>query len=213
MGTEVVHIINKYGLTLNKPHRPTEIANLGRDDLPELFNELGYTVGAEIGVQRGLYSEVLCQGMPNLTLYCVDSWKAYSGYRGAKTQSRMDSFYEIAQERLAPYNCRFVRKFSMDALAQFEDDSLDFVYIDGNHRLPWVLDDICGWMIKVRAGGIVAGHDYYVSKRKNTHNHSKYAVDCVTGAFRIDPWFLVGLKKCPPEQKRDQSRSWFWVRE
>jgi hypothetical protein len=102
----------------------------------------------------------------------------------------MDSFYEIAQERLAPYNCRFVRKFSMDALAQFEDDSLDFVYIDGNHRLPWVLDDICGWMIKVRAGGIVAGHDYYVSKRKNTHNHSKYAVDCVTGAFRIDPWFL-----------------------
>lgn len=209
----ISYIVEKYGITLNKPGRATEIPDMSRDDLPELFNELGFCVGAEIGVQRGFYSEVLCKGMPRLLLYCVDPWRAYSGYREVVTQQKMDAYYVEAQERLGDLPCIFVRKTSMEAAEDFKDRSLDFVYIDANHRLPWVIDDICAWRKKVRSGGIVAGHDYYESVRKNSIIHVKHAVNCVTASFKIVPWFLVGLKAAPETQKRDKSRSWFWVEE
>jgi hypothetical protein len=38
----------------------------------------------------------------------------------------------------------------MDALNDFEDDSLDFVYIDGNHEFPYVAEDLFHWSKKVR---------------------------------------------------------------
>ena len=40
---------------------PAEIPDCGRDDLPQFFVEMGYKVGAEIGVLRGEYSEKLCK--------------------------------------------------------------------------------------------------------------------------------------------------------
>ena len=210
----VEYIVDRYRLTLNRRGRPTEIPDMSRDDLPGLFNELGFTTGAEIGVEQGVYSEVLCRGLPDARLYLVDAWTAYRGYRDHVTQDKMDRFYATTMERLAPYdNFKVVRDFSMEAIKHFEDGSLDFVYIDGNHMIPWVIDDICAWRKKVRPGGIVAGHDYYRSKRKHTTNHSVYAVHCAVESWRIDPWFLVGTKDELPGMKRDHSRSWFWVRE
>ena len=38
-----------------------------RDTLAELFGELGFTSGAEIGVQRGRYSRKLLELNPNYT--------------------------------------------------------------------------------------------------------------------------------------------------
>ena len=48
-----------------------------RDDLALYFKERGYKTGAEIGVDRGLYSEVLCKSNPGVKLYCIDPWKIY----------------------------------------------------------------------------------------------------------------------------------------
>ena len=210
--TTLNHIAKKYGLDLSA-RSPIEIPDMGRDNLPELFNELGYTSGVEIGTERGIYAEVLCSGMPNLHLTCVDMWKTHAGYYGHRNQKRLDKYHREAQARLEPFNCTLLRAYSMDAVQQFEDKSLDFVYVDANHRIPAVVDDICAWLEKVRPGGIVAGHDYYKSKRVFSKCHVKYAVDCIAQAFRIKPWFLVGLKEKREGLVRDKSRSWFWVKE
>lgn len=207
----LAYIAKKYSLNYER-QSPFVIANMDREELAVLFCELGYKVGVEIGVQKGIYSEVLCKNNPNLLLYSVDPWLAYKGYYEFVTQRHLDEFYAEAQERLKPYNCRLVRKTSMDAVNDFENNSLDFVYIDGNHGLPWVIDDICAWDRKVRRGGIVSGHDYYESKRKKTFMHVRYAVECVVRSWRIHPWFIVGSKEILPEQKRDPKRSWFWVK-
>ena len=208
----LIHIEQKYGLDLSL-RSPSEIPDMGRDNLPELFNELGYTKGVEIGTERGLYAEVLCSKMPNLHLTCVDLWMAHDGYYGHMSQRRLDKYRREAQARLAPFDCTLLRDYSMNAVQQFEDESLDFVYIDANHRIPAVIDDICAWQDKVRIGGIVAGHDYYKSTRVFSKCHVKYAIDCAVQAFRIKPWFLVGLKEKREGLIRDKSRSWFWVKE
>jgi len=206
------YILNKFKLTLSE-HSYTEIPNVGRDNMAELFGELGFKVGAEIGIEQGLYSEILCKGNPGVKLYCVDAWLAYPGYRDHVSQERLETFFENTKERLSPYNVEYIRKYSMDAVKDIPDESLDFVYIDANHELPWVIDDIYHWDKKVKPGGIISGHDYYESKRTYTKCHVKYAVDCYTRAFRVKPWFIWGAQAKTPGTIRDSSRSWMWVKQ
>ena len=193
-------------------HSPIEIPNIGRDGLAVLFARLGYTKGAEIGVEQGLYAETLCKANPDLRLYAIDAWRAYRGYRDHVSQDKLDGFYRNTIQRLLPYDCEIIREFSVDAVKQTPDDSLDFVYIDGNHELPFVINDIIEWSKKVRRGGIVSGHDYYQSSRFDTKNHTVYAVDAYARSYRITPWFLLGTKSKEPGMVRDTARSWMWVK-
>lgn len=52
-----------------------------------------------------------------------------------------------------------VRMPSLDAVSQFEDGSLDLVFVDGDHTYEGCLADIKAWLPKVRPGGAIAGHD------------------------------------------------------
>ncbi len=113
-------------------------------------------MGAEIGVDEGAYSAVLCQAIPGLKLHCIDSWELNTG---AMRRIRLRSF-EQAKTILTPYDVTLIKKESMDALGDFEDRTLDFVYIDAGHRFDDVMNDIMSWTKKVRKGGVVAGHDY-----------------------------------------------------
>ena len=177
-----------------------------------MFGELGYKLGAEIGVEQGQFSEVLCKSNPDLMLAAIDAWRAYRGYRDHTSQEKLDGFHEEARRRLEPYSCHIYREFSMDALKRFPDGSLDFVYIDANHELPFVMFDIIEWSKKVRVGGIVAGHDYYQSTRLDSKMHVVYAVNAYVQAYRIRPWFVLGEKNAPAGSIRDKERSWLWVR-
>lgn len=49
---------------------------------------------------------------------------------------------------------------SVDAATQFQDASLDFVFIDGDHSYESVRADIAAWLPKIRYSGIIAGHDF-----------------------------------------------------
>ena len=120
-----------------------------RQDLYVLFNELGFKLGAEVGVYRGANAKVILDTVPNLKLHLVDLWQQRSFLRQThKTLKRLKS-------RIVT-----VEKASMDAVRYYEDESLDFVYIDADHTFDFVMQDIIEWSKKVRPGGIVAGHDF-----------------------------------------------------
>lgn len=208
----LAYILKKYNLDANQVS-PIEIPNTGRDILASLFHELGYKVGAEIGTEAGRYAETLCRSNPGVKLYCVDPYETYSGYRDYLNNAYLAGKYDLAKERLAPYDVTFVREYSADAVRHFPDDSLDFVYIDGNHEYLYVTQDIFYWERKVRPGGIIAGHDYYRSIVKKSKCHVIAAVNGYTFAYRIHPWFILGSKAKAPGMIRDNSRSWFWVKE
>lgn len=139
-----------------------------RVDLALMFKEKGFTVGAEIGVFAGQFSEILCQNIPELKLYCIDAWKVYGGYRDYKFEKTLTKAYETAKARLIPYDVRIIQQFSMNAVKEFADESLDFVYIDGNHDYKYVRQDIGAWTRKVKLGGIVSGDDYCVTSAGDT---------------------------------------------
>ena len=190
------YIIDKYQLKIGR-HSPVEIPNMLRENLAELFNELGFTVGAEIGVLYGAFSKQLCEKNPNLKLYCVDPYLAYYGFLpGPPDQDAQDKIFESCKETMAPYNHEFIRKTSIEAAKDFKDESLDFVYIDGNHDLLNVVLDITLWSPKVRKGGIIGGHDYTPCKNSSGQIiHVQEGVQAFAKAYEIKPWFIFGTFK------------------
>jgi len=154
----------------------------GRDRLAEFFAERGFNIGAEIGVKQGGYSKILCTSNPKLKLYCIDIWEDEGRY--AERHSR---YLRQAIRNLKPFNAEIIHKASMDALPDFADGSLDFVYIDAAHDFDNVAMDIICWSRKVHSGGIVACHDYY-------HFRNAGVVDAVNGYTRchdIRPWYVT----------------------
>lgn len=213
------HIINKYKIDVGNRYI-VEIPGIGRDDMADLFAELKFNGGVEVGVDKGEYSEVLCKANPDLELYGVDPYvlTAYEKEINPKEagiyghQGGFDSNFSIATERMAPHkNYTLVRSYSLDALCQFEDNSLDFVYIDANHDFPNFINDLHQWLKKVKPGGIMSGHDYAnFSFRK--HNHVKRALDAYARCYRMQPMFILGADEYKEGVTRDKFRSWMWVK-
>ena len=206
------YIAKKFNLAFEeKSPLPIEIPNYGRNQLAQLFAQLGFKTGAEIGILTGEFSEVLVRDNPHIKLYCIDPWQAYDDYKDEKHQKAFDTYYQAAKDRLAPYNCQIIRKYSLDAAKDFPDQSLDFVYIDGNHNLQNVINDIAVWSKKIRVGGIISGHDYKLSK-PSIKIHVYQAVNAYTDAYEVRPWFVLGSYSKKPGTIRDLSRSWMWAK-
>src|SRR3990167_4429769 len=63
-------IVNKYKINLDGRYI-IDIPNMGRDNLAGNFAELDFKKGAEIGVFKGKYSEVLCKANPQAHIWGV----------------------------------------------------------------------------------------------------------------------------------------------
>lgn len=164
-----------------------------RTDFASIFADLGFTKGAEIGVERGRFSKYLCLHVPNLHLTCVDPWVAYNG----NTQEKEEVLYERAQLRLNGLNVDIKRMTSLEASQIVPDGSLDFVYIDALHDFDSVMMDILLWAPKVKSGGIVSGHDYTTMYRFGVIP----AVHAYINAHGIYPLYVT-YEPIP---------SWLWV--
>lgn len=177
-----------------------------RDALPKFFRRMGLTTGAEIGVYRGAFTEKFC--LEGLKTYAIDPWIGYSGSgRSEKKQEMQNLNYSIAQKTLSPYkNCTILKKTSMEALNDFKQESLDFVYIDGDHRFRFIAEDISEWYQKVRKGGIISGHDYLNSKTGATNViwHVRTVVDAFIEVYGINDLIIFG--------RNDKTLSWMFVK-
>lgn len=191
-----------------------DIPDVGRNDLPRLFTACGFLRGVEVGVMRGEFSEVLCKGMPRLErLYCVDPWTVYERYNDFRDQGKLDVNYDITAQRLASFPATLRRKFSVDAAKDFEDGSLDFVYLDGNHEFSALAADLFAWTPKIKSGGIISGHDLYRHAKPVSHCHVAECIEGWTEAYHIAPFFALGRREINghPGEVRDRPRSFMWV--
>lgn len=197
-----LHVIQKrYGVSLNGPF-PIHL-KAGRSDLPKLCRELGVHRGAEIGVWKGAYSEEFCRAIPGVVWFAIDPWAPYADYREKKNDAGLIAkAYHEAIGRLAPYGTQLLKASSVDAAVDIPDESLDVVYIDGNHEAPFVRQDLETWTPKLRPGGLMSGHDYRVPPESKPFIQVKAAVDYYVSDRSIAPWFIFA---------GDSTPSWLWV--
>jgi predicted O-methyltransferase YrrM len=131
---------------------------------------------------------------------CIDTWKGSlnedphqndqyvkNGLLYEKFMSNVDRVKHIITPRIGD---------SIELSKTYEDDSLDFVFIDGDHSYEAVKADIQAWLPKVKSNGLLAGHDYgwCESVRKAVHevlgNGDEEYTDSYGKGFRSydDPW-------------------------
>jgi predicted O-methyltransferase YrrM len=105
--------------------------------------------------------------------------------------------YIISKERLSKYPVKILKLSSHDALKEFQDRSLDFVYIDADHTFDMCCIDLIFWPKKVRSGGIIAAHDYYTPFWPGVTG----AVDAYIHSHNIRPIYVT----------RERKMTAFWV--
>ena len=200
----------------NHKGRPFEIPDANRMDLPQFCVDMGYKVGVEIGVDKAKYiTEFLQKG---IKMYGVDPHKYYGDYPHPRGQERLDFLHEHCKRVVAPYGnqATLIRKTSVEAAQDFEDNSIDFVYIDGHHGFKYVAEDLWEWTKKVRSGGMIAGHDFALTKHSEIRDpfvlHVPHVIRAWTACFNIKNWYLIGAREGKDGEKRDMFRSWFWIK-
>jgi hypothetical protein len=216
MSNALDYICKKYKIEDIQNKWVVEIPNMGRDQMAELFKELNYRSGVEVGVFKGKYSEILCKANPNAEIYGVDAWKLDAHPAGVfghgTTQYYFDKCYNETVERMKPYkNYQIIKELSVEAAKKFADNSMDFCYIDAGHDFLNFTLDLHYWLAKVRSGGIMSGHDwaYYPFDK---YIHVKYVLQAYMKCYNLRPFFIVGAAATDQGLIRDRYRSWFFVR-
>jgi len=122
-------------------------------------------VGIEIGCESGKTTKFLLESNPNLRLYSIDPFESYVDWNGSYL-NRMEVLHDETMKILEPFSDRFIlyRTYSDKAIVYFEDESIDFIFIDGLHTYEQVLKDCINYYPKIKKNGLFSGHDYTAVK-------------------------------------------------
>jgi predicted O-methyltransferase YrrM len=160
-------IADRYKLDLNQPN-PIQIPASRWHDLGHLLNALGCKKAVEVGVYRASFTQTLASRARNMEIIGVDAWTTYDGYKDYEPNHLETEAYRDAHIRAERWpNIKLIKGWSKDIAPTIEDNSLDYLFIDANHEYAWVVEDLHLWAKKVKPGGIVMGHDYFVMKKLN----------------------------------------------
>lgn len=194
---------NKTNLA-NKPFRPGSpikfIAMYMQDKTIE---------GAEIGVYEGGHAEYIINNsffkyykvkLNKLSL--IDPYSEFTDSNGETFFSGEEGnkFYENLKIRFKKYkNVKIIRKTSIDASKDFENETLDFVYIDGNHQYTQFKQDLEIWYQKIKQYGVLCGDDYGIPYSEGIiRGLNEFSFEKKVNFHYVHnstQWFLVKIKK------------------
>lgn len=156
-----------------------------------------YEIFVEVGTWKGQGVVHLAQQLlenrdkDNFKIYAIDLFedlwkfgnyeKLYEGFKIKHIAKMFD--YNLKSNKIDKYVTR-IKEYSHKAADQFEDGSVDFVFIDADHEFENVKKDIYAWLPKVKKGGIIAGHDYVASQQG--------VIKAVNSIWRKDRKFYAG---------------------
>jgi hypothetical protein len=103
------------------------------------------------------------------------------------------------RERLETYEDKFrlILKPSVEAAKDFKDYSLNFVYIDGDHRYESVKEDLIAWYPKVMIGGMISGHDFITEDIHESEEVQRAVIEFFREKsikLYLDEWDFWGIK-------------------
>lgn len=121
----------------------------------------------EVGTWKGTSAAYMAVEIVNsgkkIRFDCVDTWKGSDeDWHKQDHHVQQGTLYEHFLDNMKPVEGFYnpVRLTSVEAAAQYENRSLDFVFIDAGHTYEDVKADIIAWLPKVKKGGWIGGHDY-----------------------------------------------------
>lgn len=147
-------------------------------DMKSLVNAIALQGNDLIGVELGIYrAESFCtllQCVPNIKkLYGVDNWQPYVDYikdpydgtpNGVSTDREIEFSKFMAYHAIKycanNHKAEVLEMDSTEAATKFDDESLDFIFIDTYYSKEQAEKELDVWYPKVKHGGLFMGHDY-----------------------------------------------------
>lgn len=115
----------------------------------------------EVGAWLGKSSSYLCDISGDRNVIIVDSWMGSPDETDTHhTLVTKEDVYELFKKNMGDRNYQSIKGLSTEVAKQFDDESLDTVFIDATHTYEAVKEDITAWLPKIKYDGILAGHDY-----------------------------------------------------
>ncbi len=126
----------------------------------------------EVGCWKGRSASFLAVEINNsnkeIKLDCIDTWKGSlnEDYHQNDDSVKEDKLYELFLKNIEPVKhiINPIRTTSVEGSKLYEDNSLDFVFIDACHTYDCVKEDIEHWLPKVKPNGFLCGHDFHYNE-------------------------------------------------
>jgi predicted O-methyltransferase YrrM len=158
------------------------------DPIIHLFEpKVSYSL-LEIGTRYGESAYKFLMNNSKNQYIGIDPYESYDDYHqdgfDKFLKKSSDKIYKRTSKKLHnkfPGRVRIIRKYSHQASSLIEDESLDFIFVDGNHEYEYVLQDLEKYWPKLKFGGMMCGHDYFM---RNSKNGGDYERDMVFEAVR-----------------------------
>lgn len=115
-------------------------------------------IGSYLGKSTSYMAVEIANSNKKIRFDAIDTWLGSIEHVGMIPPD----FYEQFLYNIDPIKqfINPVRMESKEAVKLYEDNSLDFVFIDASHDYENVKQDINLWYPKVKSKGMIAGHDY-----------------------------------------------------
>jgi predicted O-methyltransferase YrrM len=129
-------------------------------------------VGCWLGKSSCYLAERIKKSGKKINLFCVDIWDYtdddpyYNTFRELHPnlyQAFLSNVEELGFSKII----KPLQGNSSVVSQTFHDESIDFIFLDGNHHSPWIDEDIKLWFPKLKYGGCMAGHDFIDSSDVN----------------------------------------------
>ena len=114
--------------------------------------------GIEIGCYAGEDTEIFINSGLFETFYCIDPYnpdeKQFIGDQIKEAEQVFDKKFK---------NNKIIRKikdYSWNVANNFQNESVDFIYLDGDFNYESIKKDLELYYPKIKKNGIISGHDY-----------------------------------------------------
>lgn len=141
-------------------------------------------VVAELGVDQGGFSKQIMDRTKAKKLHLVDFWGS-KRYNQNKRQGVENLFSKELESKQVEINIGYSTKVG----AEFPENYFDWIYIDTDHSYQTTKDELHTYAPKMKAGGIIAGHDYIIA---NWNGIVKYGVIEAVHEFCLEKdWEII----------------------
>jgi len=114
------------------------------------------SVMVELGSFAGVSTDLFARYAK--TVHAVDIWTTYMERTSESTMQKAEDMFDLVAKDHE--NIIKVKGNSLEVCNDFEDESIDFVYIDSLHTHDHVKKEITNWLPKIKKTGYIGGHDY-----------------------------------------------------
>ncbi|MCX8952557.1 DUF1194 domain-containing protein [Ruegeria sp. NA] len=125
-------------------------------------------VAVEIGVWQGEFSPTILKLLEPSQLFLIDPWKHIgeeshtTAFVGRTEDEKMEAIFQKVvasfEKEIEEGKVGIIRDFSVPALKLFDDESISFAYVDGDHSYEGVTADLTAYFFE----NVIVGEGAFV---------------------------------------------------